>query len=342
MLLPRRRPRRPRLRCSAVFAQRLGARRSAPAALLASVAFASAAFAQAGGGAAAAPSPDVKAALQKADAGDAAPLTALADGGNGEAQYYAGVLYMFGRGKIPKDTPRGCAYEQKASATRPEAMHLVGLCYQNGGFGGAPDKAKAETAYTRAAEMGFPKSKCALGQMLMADPQQASRGLSLCKEGATAGDVDAQAAVAAAYFSGGIVKQDRAEARKWYAMAAAQNDTDSTRRLGEMYAKGDGGRKDTKKAMELWSAAEKAGDPLAAILVADQLFSDLTGGRTPGPGKYGFRGGIPVADIEVDEEWYQQALNRDPRPDVKKRAEYALKILASFKAAAKAKAASSR
>jgi hypothetical protein len=88
-------------------------------------------------------------------------------------------------------------------------------------------------------------------------------------------------------------------------------------------------------------AAEKAGDPLAAILVADQLFSELTGGRTPGPGKYGFRGGIPVEQITANEEWYQEALNRDPRPDVKKRAEYALKILASFKAAA-AKAPSSR
>jgi hypothetical protein len=49
-----------------------------------------------------------------------------------------------------------------------------------------------------------------------------------------------------------------------------------------MYAKGDGGPKDTKKAMALWTAAEKAGDPLVAILVADQLFSNLTGGEHPG------------------------------------------------------------
>ena len=40
-------------------------------------------------------------------------------------------------------------------------MHLVGLCHQSGA-GGAPDKSKAEAAYTRAAEMGFAKSKCAL------------------------------------------------------------------------------------------------------------------------------------------------------------------------------------
>lgn len=213
-------------------------------------------------------------------------------------------------------------------------MHLVGMCYQTGVVG-AQDKAKAEAAYTRAAEMGFPKSKCALGQMLMAEPQRAERGLALCQEAAAAGDPDAQLAVGNAYFSGSAGKRDLAAARKWYEMAAKQNEADAARRLGEMYARGDGGPKDAKKAMELWTAAEKAGDPMVSILVADQLFSNLTGGRKPGPGTYAFRGGVPLSDIEVVEEWYRHAQNRDPRPDVQQRAKYALSILASFKTAAK-------
>jgi TPR repeat protein len=262
----------------------------------------------------------------------------MADAGDADAQYYAGVLYIFGRGTIPKDAARGCAYVDKASARRPDAMHLVGMCFQSG-IGGAQDKAKAEAAYSRAAEMGFPASKCALGRMMMAEPQRAARGLALCQESAKAGDADAQVALGAAYFSGSAGRRDFAQARKWYAMAAQQNKVDAMRRLGEMYARGDGGPKDPKKAMALWTAAEKAGDPMASILVADQLFSNLTGGRTPGPGKYAFRGGIPVADIEVAEEWYQQALNRDPRPDVQQRAKYALAILTRFKAAAQAAAA---
>jgi hypothetical protein len=105
-----------------------------------------------------------------------------------------------------------------------------------------------------------------------------------------------------------------------------------------MYASGLGGPKDAKKAMALWIAGEKEGDPMVAILVADQLFLQLTGGRKPGPGTYAFRGGVPVADIEVAEEWYRLAQARDPRPDVKARAKYALAILASFRTAAKAKA----
>ena len=276
--------------------------------------------------------PELQAALAKADAGDPAPLTALADAGDVDAQYFAGVMYLFGRGSIAKDPKRGCAYAQKASAKRGDAMHLVGLCYQSGA-GGAPDKAKAEAAYTRASEMGFAKSKCALGQMLMTEPAQAKRGLALCEEAAKTGDADAQAAVGNAYFSGAVVKADHAAARGWYEKAAKQNNLDAGRRLGEMYAKGDGGRKDTKKAMAVWTANDKAGDPLVAILVADQLFSELTGGRTPGPGTYAFKGGVPQADLDVVEEWYQQALDRDPRPDVKQRAKYAIAIVRGFKTA---------
>ncbi len=307
------------------------------------MALAPAAVAQTPAGAptgASAPSPKLQAAMKKADAGDPVALVAMADAGDAGAQYYAGVMYIFGRGTIAKDAARGCAYERKASASRGDAMFLVGRCYQSGVVG-AQDKAKAEAAYTRAAEMGFSKSKCALGQMLMAEPQRAEHGVALCKQAATAGDAEAQSVVGNAYFSGAAVKQDHAEARKWYEMAVKQQDLNAARRLGEMYARGDGGKKDPKKAMELWVAAEKAGDPMVAILVADQLFSSLTG-RTPGPGTYKFKGGIPVADLEVVEEWYRQASKLDPRPDVKKRADYAVSILGGFKSAPKTAAPTRR
>lgn len=277
-------------------------------------------------------SPQLEAAMQAALKGDAKPLLKLADGGDTDAQYHAGELYLFGSSAIPKDPPKGCAYQEKASAKRADAMHLVGLCYQSGAFG-TVDKAKAERAFLRASEMGFAKSKCTLGQMLMADQPTRNRGLSLCKEAANAGDVDAQMAVGNAYFSGAAgTKPDHAQARKWYDMAAKQNSAQANRRLGEMYANGDGGKKDTKKALEHWTRAEKAGDPLVAILVADQMFSDMTGGKKPGAGTYAFRGGVPVDQIKVIEEWYQLAQARDPRPDVKERAKYALSILSSLKA----------
>jgi uncharacterized protein len=157
--------------------------------------------------------------------------------------------------------------------------------------------------------------------------------VALCKEAARAGDNDAQLVLGKAYLAGEPVARDPAEARKWYELAAKQNPLMAARKLGELYASGEGGKRDTKKALELWGKAEQAGDQAACILMADQLFSDITGGRKPGPGRYAFKGGVPVADIEVVELWYQAALDRDPRPEVKTRAEYALKVLQSFKTA---------
>jgi TPR repeat protein len=279
--------------------------------------------------------PDLAAAMTKADAGDPADLVALADSGRADAQYYAGMMFLSGRGAVPRDGARGCGYETKASASRSDAMYMVGVCYQSG-LGGQADPAKAKDAFSRASDMGSTKAKCALGRMLIAEPAQAARGLDLCKEAARAGDADAQLEVGDIYYSGQGVSSDRAEARKWYEMAAAQQNPEASRKLGTMYSKGDGGKRDAKRAIELWRQAEKGGDPLVAILVADQLFSDLTGGRTPGPGRYAFRGGVPVADVQVIEDWYKEALQRDPRPDVQERAKLALKVLENFKTAGQA------
>ena len=116
---------------------------------------------------------DLRAAMDKADAGDPAPLVALADSGRADAQYYAGLMFLSGRG-VPVDGRRGCAYEEKASASRADAMLVVGRCYQSGA-NGQPDAAKAKAAFARAAEMGSPAAKCVLGQMLMAEPASLTR-----------------------------------------------------------------------------------------------------------------------------------------------------------------------
>lgn len=275
---------------------------------------------------------DLQAALKQADAGVPVDLLKLADGGRADAQYYAAVMLISGRGGIARNTVLGCGYAEKASATRGDAMHLTGEC-QRLGLTGAPDTEKAKAAYAKAGEMGFAKSKCALGQMLLAEPAQAQRGLALCTEAATAGDVDAQLATAKIHYDGQGVKADKAEARKWYEKAAAQNNGEAARRLGDMYAAGEGGKRDAKKALSSWQAAEKAGDPLAPILVADQLFANLTGGKTPQPGQYKFKGGIPTADLDIVEQWYQQAVQRDPRPEVRDRAQKALDVVKYLKTA---------
>jgi TPR repeat protein len=151
---------------------------------------------------------------------------------------------------------------------------------------------------------------------------------------AEGGRADAQALLGDYYLNNPAVKRDPKEARRWLEKAAAQKHPAASRMLGELYASGEGGKRDKKKAMELWRSAETAGDARAPILVADEMFSELTGGKKPGPGQYAFRGGIPVKDIEVVEDWYREAQSRDPRPETQKRATEALRVLGTFKSAA--------
>lgn len=306
--------------------------RAAPLAALAVLLLSSPALAQRWTGDTA-PDQPLREALAAASRGDPAPLAKLADAGRPDAEFYLGSAYITGRRGLPKDGVKGCALVEKAARARADAMHLSGECYQHG-IGGVVDPAKAKAAFQLAAHMGYPKSKCAFGEMLIAEGKEAARGLSLCKEAAAGGDVSAQAVVGDAYFAGRGVTADHKEARRWYEQAAAQGDAAAARKLGKMYARGDGGRKDVKKAVELWRSAETGGDRLAAILVADQMFSDITGGKTPGPGVYGIRGGVPLQQIETAETWCREALKTDPRPEAKKRAEYALTVLARFQAAA--------
>lgn len=154
---------------------------------------------------------------------------------------------------------------------------------------------------------------------------------------AEAGNAGAQTELGNIYFRGVDGKPDLRAARKWFEKAAAQKHPQACRTLGEMVMKGQGGKKDKKKAMQLWFDAEKAGDPLAPILVADQMFSDITGGQTPRTGQFAFKGGIPAADVDVAIDWYKEALKRDPRPDARQRAQVAINALQTFQSAAQVK-----
>ena len=134
-----------------------------------------------------------------------------------------------------------------------------------------------------------------------------------------------------AYRYGPGAKRDPKEARRWYEMAAAKQQAEANRKLGEMYATGEGGRKDKKKALENWKAAEAGGDPLAPILVADQMFADMTRGKKPGPGKFKIAPGTPISQMDDIAAWYQEAEKRDPRPEVQQRARLAVSVLNQVK-----------
>src|SRR5947209_7498399 len=72
---------------------------------------------------------DTAAAVQKAQAGDFSALIKRADAGNADAELRLGQAYMSGAKGLPRDAVKACAYEEKASPKRADAMHLAGMCH---------------------------------------------------------------------------------------------------------------------------------------------------------------------------------------------------------------------
>ena len=104
------------------------------------------------------------------------------------------------------------------------------------------------------------------------------------------------------------------------AAAAGTADGFALRRLGEMYASGEGGKKSRKEAARLWRAAADAGDARAPILLADQLYEEIYG-RPDASGVRVRAGRIPRAKAEEAMTWYRLAFERDDRPEVRSRAQ---------------------
>jgi TPR repeat protein len=69
------------------------------------------------------------------------------------------------------------------------------------------------------------------------------------------GDVRAQSTVALIFYHGRGVRQDDAEAAKWFRLAADQGDAPSQFNLGVMYAEGQGVPQDDKEAVEWYRRA---------------------------------------------------------------------------------------
>jgi TPR repeat protein len=280
-------------------------------------------------------SPEVEAALARARQGDTGDLIRLADAGRADAQYYVGPFYLFGVGGVAKDGAKGCAYERKAAATRADAMHVVGECYEFG-YAGEKNLEKAIAAFRKAGDMGFPKSRCAEGNVLFKLGRDEARAFALCLEGARGGDPDAQTDVGNYYLLGQHVAKDSAAARAWYEMAVSANrQRNAAFVLGQMYWLGDGIPKDAAKAVVYWKMAYEGGRNDAAVLLGDEAFArafpDVTAGRPATAGQVR----VDPSALGQSAEWYDKALAAGPgdrRVDIEAR----LRLLRELQAKAAA------
>lgn len=83
------------------------------------------------------------------------------------------------------------------------------------------------------------------------------------REKALKGDVRAQYELGQMYEDGFDLPQNNAEARKWYAKAAAQGDIDAQYRLGSIYYWGQDVTKNYQEAYNWFKKAAEQGDPYA-------------------------------------------------------------------------------
>lgn len=256
-------------------------------------------------------------------AGTRMALDRLARAGRADAAEALGEMLQSGMG-APVDRSAACGYFALASGKRGDATHNLALCYEQGAVGAAPDLARAAQLYEQAANLGFAKSNCALGNFYVFGQgvsKNVARGLALCRIAAEAGVADAQADVGNIYFRGDGITKDAVEARRWYGLAVEQRQHQAARTLGQMFWNGDGGIRDRDEAVRLWRISADAGDIYAPNLIADALFARVMAEN--------FKLDDPARLTLIDEavKWYGFAVTRDTRPATSQHAATSIRIL---------------
>jgi len=157
----------------------------------------------------------------------------LAEQGNVDAQFQAGMIYAMGKG-IAEDDKQAAGWLGKAAGQgHREAQTKLGFMYATG-KGVAQNYNTAVDWFYKAAEQG---------------------------------DVTAQYNLALMYASGQGAAKDNSLAFSWYNKAAAQGDPRAQYKLGDMYANGLGMEKNNKQAAVWYRKAAKQGlaEAIAAL-----------------------------------------------------------------------------
>lgn len=211
----------------------------------------------------------------KGDWSGRSDLEALAAKERPDAQEMLGEMLGPSGPSQLRDEVAACGWFAKAAVSRSDALHNLAFCTEKG-VDELPNPAHAAVLYRQAAERGYPKSMCALGNLYVAGrgvPKDEPKGAALCRQGAELGERDAQTDLGNFYLWGVGVPQDMVQARQWYERAAAQGQANAQFTLGQIYWNGDGIARNQVKAAELWKAAYQGGRVDAAPHLAAWLFA---------------------------------------------------------------------
>jgi TPR repeat protein len=204
-----------------------------------------------------------------------ARLEALAADGRSDAQELLGEVLGPSGPPTLRDEVAACEWFGKAAASRSDALHNAALCHETGA-GGTRDLARAAAFYRQAADRGYARSMCALGNLYMTGrgvPKDEMKAALLCRQGGELGEPNAQTDLGNLYLRGVGVPKDMVQARHWYELAAAQGQPNAQFVLGQIYWNGDGVARSKAKAAAFLKEAFKGGRRDAAPLLAKWLFA---------------------------------------------------------------------
>lgn len=191
----------------------------------------------------------VKAILQAAEAGSAL------------AQRYAGYYYSVGWG-IPKDHRKAFEWYLKAAENGDaESLAQASIYYFTGEAGVSKDCDKALRLVRQAASKGVLKAYQLLTRAYrdgVCAPQDPREAIDWATKAAELNDSSSQHFIGVQYWQGNGVKQNSAEAYKWFVRSASQGNGAAMVSLGMMHL-GDGMPKDLVMAVTWLRLAQQSG-----------------------------------------------------------------------------------
>jgi TPR repeat protein len=215
----------------------------------------------------AAPLDDILARLQARDFATTIPkLRALAEAGDGPAQFAFGTVLEGAFGYPTPNVPEAIAwYRRAAEKGVPEAQNTMGDHLAQGR--GVPQDYKAAAEFYRAAADKFPMAASHLGDLYCYGygvPENGAECAKWYRKAAEAGVPRAQAALGGLYSSGVGVDKNDAEASNWFRIAANNGDVLGQIGLASAYRAGTGLKQDYVQGY-VWLSVAKANPAGAAF-----------------------------------------------------------------------------
>jgi len=186
------------------------------------------------------------------------------------AQFYLGIMELYGWGREANHIAACEWFEKSALKDIPMAQELLADCYRDGSHKPANFEL-AKQWYLRAVANGLPTASFKLGKVyiegILVEKNQ-RKGIRLCEEAGNNKSIEAQLFLAKQFDQGGDFKPDLIRALHWYHAAASANSAEAQYRLASILFSGEAGIKDHNQSIKSAEAAAINGFQPAYLLTA--------------------------------------------------------------------------